>query len=621
MNNESNNYYVSSRGILKSCDIYSKKPISCTSLLNDYPTIDNNYIIQLHKEKKTIPSLYICGNAIRYFSKYVLPNLNQPFILVTGDCYKDIPLRAFDNEKQFQQFITNKYIVHWYCQNWCISPHNKVTSIPLGLDYHTMTQSNVWGEKMSCQEQEKQIIHTKESSKPFWERIVKGYGNFHFLMTTFHGSDRRNAFQNIPKNIMFYEEKRTTRKQTWETQRKYAFVISPHGNGYDCHRTWEALILGCIPVVKTSPLDVLFKDLPVLILKDWKELTKQLMEKTIQDFKNKYNEFNFQKLSLKYWTNKISNHTMNNQVQKLLEPCIQSKKNLVIENLVICGCVRNSAKYIDNIFSNIEKISKTKNFNVIKVVLSYDISNDNTLQKIESLQNSLYFKNKVKIIINKNQLHNERTQNICNARNKIMDYLQELYSESTFDYYIMMDFDDVCSQNINLNTLKYAFSNKQNWDSISFYNENYYDYWALSIDHFHFSCWHYPDPKIHIMRMRNYLRQKIKTTDFLQCDSSFNGFAIYKYNTYKSQRYKTLINMDFYDLYKIRDIYLLYQIYPIPLYNAEIYDCEHRFFHLESKKNYKAKHVICKQHLFDKYRGEHCTLFPILDQYEKQFKK
>ena len=52
MNNESNNYYVSSRGILKSCDIYSKKPISCTSLLNDYPTIDNNYIIQLHKEKK-----------------------------------------------------------------------------------------------------------------------------------------------------------------------------------------------------------------------------------------------------------------------------------------------------------------------------------------------------------------------------------------------------------------------------------------------------------------------------------------------------------------------------------------------------------------------------------------
>ena len=91
---------------------------------------------------------------------------------------------------------------------------------------------------------------------------------------------------------MFYEEKRTTRKQTWETQRKYAFVISPHGNGYDCHRTWEALILGCIPVVKTSPLDVLFKDLPVLILKDWKELTKQLMEKTIQDFKNKYNEFN-----------------------------------------------------------------------------------------------------------------------------------------------------------------------------------------------------------------------------------------------------------------------------------------------------------------------------------------
>jgi hypothetical protein len=32
----------------------------------------------------------------------------------------------------------------------------------------------------------------------------------------------------------------------------YAFVASPYGGGPDCHRTWEALILGCIPIVKSS---------------------------------------------------------------------------------------------------------------------------------------------------------------------------------------------------------------------------------------------------------------------------------------------------------------------------------------------------------------------------------
>jgi hypothetical protein len=31
------------------------------------------------------------------------------------------------------------------------------------------------------------------------------------------------------------------------------------------------LLLGSIPIVKTSPLDPLYKDLPVVIVKDWNE--------------------------------------------------------------------------------------------------------------------------------------------------------------------------------------------------------------------------------------------------------------------------------------------------------------------------------------------------------------
>ena len=45
-----------------------------------------------------------------------------------------------------------------------------------------------------------------------------------------------------------------------------------------------------------------------------------------------------------------------------------------------------------------------------------------------------------------------RTQNICNARNKL---LKEIYDyEPTIDKFIMMDFDDVCSKPINLEVLK-----------------------------------------------------------------------------------------------------------------------------------------------------------------------
>ena len=42
------------------------------------------------------------------------------------------------------------------------------------------------------------------------------------------------------------------RRFVWETTAQFAFVASPPGNGFDCHRTWEALILGCIVIVQNS---------------------------------------------------------------------------------------------------------------------------------------------------------------------------------------------------------------------------------------------------------------------------------------------------------------------------------------------------------------------------------
>ena len=74
---------------------------------------------------------------------------------------------------------------------------------------------------------------------------------------------------------------------TWNKQKDYSFVICPHGGGLDCHRNWEALCLGCIPIVKTSPIDKLYSDLPVLIIKDWHIITQELLNDTLSVFKAK----------------------------------------------------------------------------------------------------------------------------------------------------------------------------------------------------------------------------------------------------------------------------------------------------------------------------------------------
>ena len=301
--NESENIFVSSRGIMKSCNYYSIQPISSIKFIHNYPNFD--IFIKKYISSNKIPIIYVCSSAIAKFILYYLNKIPFKFILVSGDCDEDIPNEIFASHKEYLNFINNDKLVHWYCQNF-ITLHKKITIIPIGLDYHTMQKTKIfWGPLTNSNNQEYLLQNIIKKSKPFYERKIKCYSNFHFTMNTKHGYDRKNAYTQIPTNLVYYEKNKVNRISTWMTQKNYAFVISPHGGGYDCHRTWEALVLGCIPIVKKSKIDNLYKDLPVLILDDWDQLNQELMETTIKEFKNM--NFNMEKITLKYWVDKINN--------------------------------------------------------------------------------------------------------------------------------------------------------------------------------------------------------------------------------------------------------------------------------------------------------------------------
>lgn len=306
MSNESENIFVSSRGIMKSCDYYSLTPISSIKQLYNYPDFYN--FINNCKNNSVIPKIYICSSALIQFSKIMLPQINFKFILLSGDCDEDIPNEIFRTEKEFNLFVNNNNLVHWYCQNW-VGNHEKVTLIPIGMDYHTMQSKTIfWGPKTNAKDQELLLMKIRNKMKPFWEREVKCYSNFHFTTNTKHGYDRIDAIKNIKEDLIYYEPKKIIRFASWNKQTNYAFVISPHGGGYDCHRTWEALLLGCIVIVKSSKLDNLYDNLPVLIVNNWSDITVELLNNTIKTFRNK--TFNYDKLTLQYWIDQIS--TCNN---------------------------------------------------------------------------------------------------------------------------------------------------------------------------------------------------------------------------------------------------------------------------------------------------------------------
>jgi len=286
--------YVSSRGLMKSCNVYSETQHSsikyCTNLK------------YFSKPAKT-PIIYINSSAIPHFAHNVFPNIKEPIILVTGDCDETMPNDLYQM-MDFNKFINDDRIVKWFCQNW-IGDHKKVTLIPIGLDYHTLSnRAHEWGPKTSPIDQELLLQRIKDKSLYFTERIHKCYANFQFLTTTRYGGDRISAFDQIPKNLVYYEPNKIKRLNTWLNQSQYTFVISPHGNGYDCHRTWEALCLGCIPIMKRSSISYLFEDLPVLIVENWEDISENLLHSTIEDFKTK--EFNFEKLTLSYWTKQFN---------------------------------------------------------------------------------------------------------------------------------------------------------------------------------------------------------------------------------------------------------------------------------------------------------------------------
>ena len=240
-------------------------------------------------------SVYIHTTALTNFWQHYLPHVRVSFVLVSGDTDMTVP---DDCPDVAYNILNSPWLIMWFAQNCTVTSHPKLKQLPIGLDLHTlMRQATSWGPQQSGHHQESTIMDM--TSRSTWARQPICYSNFHFLMNTRYGHDRREAVDRVPPSLVYYEPHPVPRHQSWSTMLGYKFVLSPHGNGLDCHRTWEALLLGCVPVVKTSPLDPLFQELPVLIVQDWSHVTRERLSEYI------YSGTGLEKCSLAYWNNQI----------------------------------------------------------------------------------------------------------------------------------------------------------------------------------------------------------------------------------------------------------------------------------------------------------------------------
>jgi hypothetical protein len=83
------------------------------------------------------------------------------------------------------------------------------------------------------------------------------------------------------------------RKETyWKALLDHKFIISPEGNGIDCHRHYEALMAGCIPIVEDNPLiREKYAGCPVVYTKNYMDISEAKLNKLYEEMLDKSYDF------------------------------------------------------------------------------------------------------------------------------------------------------------------------------------------------------------------------------------------------------------------------------------------------------------------------------------------
>lgn len=301
-----NTTWVSTNGLAHSCDIRKERLLSGDPLLPD--------LSRLFAADCADPtSVYLCTDALRSFAEAISGRDSRPFTLVTGHSTEAVG--TAENLEAARLILRHPRLQRWFAQNLAMEAP-AIEPLPLGLDYHTAWNNpERFGNKsVMPMHQEAELFGISSQAAPLAERELKVYCDWHFNGDR---GDRELVLKSVDRNVAHFLEMRSPREATWRAQSRFAFVASPLGTGWDCHRTWEALVLGCIPIVSSSPAARLFEGLPVIVVSDWRQVNREFLAESLGNLQQK--RFDFQSLFLRSWKAKFSGRSATSLPQMSIE--------------------------------------------------------------------------------------------------------------------------------------------------------------------------------------------------------------------------------------------------------------------------------------------------------------
>jgi hypothetical protein len=231
--------------------------------------------------------IYVNIWLLPWFASYVHNQIPFPYILISADVDGWVP------DPAIQKLLYDPKVAAWFCRNVVFSHHPKIFQIPMGTDYSFFsfetTQVGSLLNMMAKRVPQKHLLYMNHYPRLFGDRIrlIEMFENEPYCFTKVRS--HQGAFVHTPFE-QYIEEIASSK-----------FVLSPIGYELDCVRTWEAIVLGAIPIVEHTFIDPLFEGLPVLIIDDWSKITRPLLEERLDALKTR----NCEKAFFPYWEKKI----------------------------------------------------------------------------------------------------------------------------------------------------------------------------------------------------------------------------------------------------------------------------------------------------------------------------
>jgi hypothetical protein len=216
------------------------------------------------------------------FFEKIHPQIKHPYILITHGDVNDSFRPAFS------AYLEDKKIIAWFGIHPEKTTHPKFIPIPLGIVGH------------------KAHYDKRESLNEFFIRLRTATVKDKLVYMNFedsHRADRKMCRQLFAEESFCLVGDRKPFMDYLSEMARCKFTLSPKGIGIDCYRTWEALLAGSIPVVTSSQLDPLYKELPILVIEDWNQLSEEFLTKKYKEITAK--KYNIEKLYIEYWSTRI----------------------------------------------------------------------------------------------------------------------------------------------------------------------------------------------------------------------------------------------------------------------------------------------------------------------------